>query len=71
MIKKEGDSRLVAKAGIASLTYYDSRHLNKIWDVGSEHAGCPMVALMIRQSQTLYATVKVVILQSDRVRPNC
>lgn len=58
MIKKEGDSRLVAKAGTASLTYYDSTHLNKIWNVGSEHAGCPIVALMIRQSQTPYANVK-------------
>ena len=58
MIKKEGDSRLVAKAGTASLTYYDSTHLNKIWNVGSEYAGCPIVALMIRQSQTPYSNVK-------------
>ena len=58
MIKKEGDSRLVAKAGTVSLTYYDSTHLNKIWNVGSEYAGCPMFALMIRQSQTPYAATK-------------
>ena len=58
MIKKEGDSRLVAKAGAVSLTYYDSTHLNKIWNVGSEYAGCMLFAFMIRQSQTPYASVK-------------
>ena len=58
MIKKEGDSRLITKAGMVTLTYYNSTHLNKIFNVGSEYAGCAVFALMIRQSQTPYAAVK-------------
>lgn len=58
MIEKEGDSRLIAKAGMVTLTYYDSTRLNKIFNVGAEYAGCAVFALMIRRSQTPYAAVK-------------
>lgn len=57
MIEKEGDSRLIAKAGAVTLTYYSSTLLHHMWNVGAEYAGCSIVAMVIRQSHTPYNSV--------------